>query len=231
VKVFGHGSDEPGNEINTMPSFARVRATGADGVELDVRRTADDRLAVWHDALIGDGRAVAEVPFEAVGPRVPSLERVLDACRGLVVNIEIKNFPRDPAFDPAQRVTDLVLDLLDARGGVDDVLISCFDAACLQHCAARRPELATALLFLSRRPAGQLLDIAATGGFRVVHPYDTMVDETFIHEARVRDLNVNVWTGEDDSPRRFTELAALGVDGVITSAPEIAVAVRDAEAG
>jgi glycerophosphoryl diester phosphodiesterase len=59
-RVYGHGSAEPANEINTLPSFARVRDTGADGVELDVRRTADDCMAVIHDHLSPDGRAVAE---------------------------------------------------------------------------------------------------------------------------------------------------------------------------
>jgi glycerophosphoryl diester phosphodiesterase len=84
-------------------------------------------------------------------------------------------------------------------------------------------------LFLSRRPAPELLDAAE--GFRVVHPYDTMVDETFMDEARERGVTVNVWMGEDNSTERLTALADLGVDGVITSAPAVAVAVRKAKPG
>jgi glycerophosphoryl diester phosphodiesterase len=208
MRVFGHGA---GNDINTLPSFARMQALGVDGVELDVRRTVDDALAVTHDP-------VGESLFESLD--VPSLDQALGACRDLLVNIEIKNFPRDPDFDPTQRVTDLVLDLLDKRGGSDDVLISCFDGACLRRCN----ELPTALLMLSRRPPGELLE--AADGFRVVHPYDSMVNEEFMVQARERGLTVNVWTGEDESLERMTELARLGVDGIITSAPEVALAAR-----
>jgi glycerophosphoryl diester phosphodiesterase len=48
-----------------------------------------------------------------------------------------------------------------------------------------------------------------------VHPYDTMVDEAFVDEARARRLQVNVWFGEADSTR-FATLVDLGVDGLIT---------------
>jgi len=212
MRVFGHGSDE---DINTLPSFARVLTLGVDGVELDVRRTADDRLAVTHDP-------VGSSPFAAL--RAPSLEQALDVCAGVTVNVEIKNFPRDSDFDARQRVTDLVLDLLDERDGRDDVLISCFDGACLRRCNERRGDLPTALLLLSRRPPADVLD--AAGGFGIVHPYDSMVNEEFMSEARKRGLAVNVWTGGDESLERMTHLARLGVDGIITSAPEVALAAR-----
>ena len=42
---------------NTLAAFARARRLGADGVELDVRRTADGGLAIHHDPVIeGSGR-------------------------------------------------------------------------------------------------------------------------------------------------------------------------------
>jgi len=174
MRVFGHGTDD---DINTLSSFARMQSIGVDGVELDVRRAGNDALVVAHDP----------------GGSGPSLAQALDACRGLVVNIEIKNFPRDPQWDETQRVTDLVLDLLDERGRSDDVLISCFHSGCLDRCALRRPDLPTALLLLSRRPPAELLDVP----YRIVHPYDSMVHEEFMAEARNRDLAVNVWTGEE----------------------------------
>jgi glycerophosphoryl diester phosphodiesterase len=207
TKIFGHGTEE---DINTLPSFDRVRASGADGVELDVRRTVDDQLAVMHD------------PIDLLMPGVPILAEALDACRGLTVNIEIKNFPRDPQFDPSQRVTDLVLDLLEERSWSDDVLISCFDGACLHHVSARRPDVRVGLLMLSRRPGAELLERAAGEGFRIVHPYDTMVDASFMDQARSRGIAVNVWMGEDESAERFRALARVGADGVITSVPNVA---------
>lgn len=205
--VFGHGPDET---INRLGTFARCRELGTDGVELDVRRTSDDRLVAIHDSL-ADGRQVAETKRADLPPWIPDLADVLDECVGMRVNIEIKNFPRDPAFDPSQRVTELVLDLLAQRN--DDVLVSCFDFACIDLVAAAG--LSTAMLYLSRRDPRELLDAVVEHGHRVVHPYDTMVDETFMDEARTRALGVNVWL--DAAVVRMRALVSLGVDGLITA--------------
>jgi glycerophosphoryl diester phosphodiesterase len=208
--VFGHGPvDGVGAPINTLASVAECRERGADGIECDVRRTSDGHLVVTHDP-------VGTAPRSTLPGHVPDLAELLDACRGLTVNLEIKNFPRDPDFDPLQRVTNDVLELLASRGGRDDVLVSCFDVAALDVVKVKAPDVATALLYLSRRPAPDLHDVAVAHGHAVVHPYDTMVDGAFMAEARKRDLEVNVWLDEDES--RLRELAALGVHGVITSA-------------
>ncbi len=205
--VYGHGPDET---INRLGSFARCRELGADGVELDVRRTADDKLVAIHDHALADGRHIAETKRADLPAWIPDLADVLDECIGMRVNIEIKNFPRDPGFDSSQRVTELVLELLADRN--DDVLVSCFDFACIDLAKGSVP---TAMLYLSRRPAADLLDAVARHGHGIVHPYDTMVDEAFMDGARERGLAVNVWL--DAGVDRMRELVALGVDGLITS--------------
>jgi glycerophosphoryl diester phosphodiesterase len=197
-----------------------VRGAGADGIELDVRRTVDDHLVVLHDADLPSGIAIAEAMRHDISWAVPDLVDVLDACAGLTVNIEIKNFPRDPAWDPAQRVTRLVLDVLDRRDRRDDVLVSCFDFAAID--LARERGVPAAMLYLSRRPAADLLDAVVDHGHDTVHPYQSMVDEAFMAAARDRGLTVNVWGDE-----RFDELLALGVDGLITDrVAEATAAVR-----
>lgn len=216
ARVFGHGDDAPGNELNTVPSFHRARASGADGVELDVRRTADDALVVVHDAALRDGRRIAEIPSAALPPEVPTLGAVLDVCRGLTVNLEIKNYPRDPDFDSDQRVTMLVLDLLESRAWSDDALISCFDFACIDRVRQRAPRVRTAMLYLSRRDPAGLLDAVVAHGHSIVHPYDSMLDAAFMAEARARGIEVNVWLGRVPAARLHA-LVALGVDGLITA--------------
>jgi glycerophosphoryl diester phosphodiesterase len=205
--VFGRGPDAT---INRLGTFAKCRELGADGVELDVRRTVDDRLVAIHDHALADGRAIAETRRADLPAWIPDLADVLDESAGMKVNIEIKNYPRDPAFDPSQRVTELVLELLAGRD--DDVLISCFDFGCIDLAASHVP---TAMLYLSRRPAADLLDAVVAHGHGIVHPYDTMVDEAFMDEARARELRVNVWLNA--SVERMRELVAFGVDGLITS--------------
>jgi glycerophosphoryl diester phosphodiesterase len=226
--LYGHGpEDGSGIGINRLPSFSWCRGQGVDGVECDVRRTADDELVVIHDASLADGRAIAEARRSELPDFVPGLAEVLNACRGLVVNIELKNFPRDPGFDGSQRVTHLLLDLLGSRSG-DRVLVSCFDFGALDLVAARSaPTVPTAMLYLSRRPVPELLDRVVDHGHSVVHPYDTMVDAAFMDLARARELEVNAWFGDVEHDRLST-LVALGVDGLITS--DVAAARRAIDA-
>jgi glycerophosphoryl diester phosphodiesterase len=225
--VLGHGPEgDVVHGINRLPSFGWCRAAGADGVECDVRLTADGELVVVHDAELSDGRAVASCRLADLPPWIPPLASVLDACAGLVVNVELKNFPRDPAFDPDQRVTRALLELLASRGGGDRVLVSCFDTGAID--VARSAGMETALLLLSRRPAGEVLDVAVRHGHGVVHPYDTMVDAAFLEAARARGLRVNVWFGDEPGRARLAELVDLGVDGLITSEIPLAREVVDA---
>jgi glycerophosphoryl diester phosphodiesterase len=119
-------------------------ALGADGIEIDVRRTVDDHLVVIHDAQVPEGITVAEAMRHDLPWSVPDLEDVLDDCTGLTVSIEVKNCPRDLGWDPAQRVTTLTLDVLDRRGRIDDVIVSCFDVGALA--LARTRGFPTALL-------------------------------------------------------------------------------------
>jgi len=178
--------------------FGHDPVLGIEGIELDLRLSPDGRLVVTHDPVFRDD--------------TPTLEHVLDRARGWMVNVEIKNFPRDEQWDPEQRVTHALLELLDERGGEDDVLVSCFDFGAIDVVRGRQP---TAMLYLSRRPPDVLLDAVVEHGHSIVHPYDTMVDAAFMEAARARKLAVNVWT-LDVGAARYRELADLGVDGIIT---------------
>jgi glycerophosphoryl diester phosphodiesterase len=227
VLVFGHGpEDGTGPRFNTLPSFRWCREQGADGVELDVRRTADDHVVVVHDHQV-DGTDVAATRRRDLPDWIPDLSAVLDACRGLTVIVELKNFPQDPAFDPSQRLTHLVVDLLAERDGQDDVVVSCFGLAALDVVRERSPRTPTAGLLFSREPTRDGLAPIADGGHAFVHPYDGMVDERFVAEATRLGLQVDVWMLEVPAAR-FDELAELGVHGVIT--PQIAAARAAAEA-
>src|SRR4051794_30057455 len=102
--VLGHRGASRDAPENTIEAFARAVAVGADGVELDVHRTADDVLVVHHDPeLVGFG-LVVDAPFHALRgarPDVPTLAETLDACAGMrLVNIEMKCAFWDADPDP-----------------------------------------------------------------------------------------------------------------------------------
>jgi len=103
---------------NTVAAFELARELGSDWVELDVRRTADGALAVHHDAALADGRLIVDLAASDLPPDVPGLGAALDACRGMGVNIEIKNAPVDADFDPDRTLAGDVVALLADRGEI-----------------------------------------------------------------------------------------------------------------
>lgn len=226
--VYGHGTLDPENLINSAESFASVQRARADGVELDVRTSADGQLMVIHDAELPDGREVRATAANDFPPEVIRLGEALDLCRGLIVNIEIKNYPSDVAYDATETITEAVIDMLAARDWVDRVLISSFGLGCIARVREIAPDVETAHLVLSRRPAAEVIQPAVEGGHRAVNPYISMVDEPFMNACRSAGLAVNVWTGFDETEDTVTALIDLGADGIITGFPGRARRVIDA---
>ena len=143
TQVIGHRGASRAERENTLAAFRAAVAQGADGVELDVRRTADGALAVHHDAHLPDGRAIVATTWADMPDHVPDLASALDACAGLrTVNVEIKNWPGDVDFDPSLAVVDRVRRGARSDGPLPSVpRCSCRASTCRRSiaCAPRRP--------------------------------------------------------------------------------------------
>ena len=221
--VIGHRGASAAHPENTLAAFQGAIDQGADGVELDVRRTADGALALCHDEVLPDGRAVVVVQQAELPPEVPTLAQALDACRPLaVVNVEIKNWPADGDFDRGEQVAAAVVALLEARGELADgrILVSSFHLPTIDRVRALAPGLATGWLLGVAEDLGPLVDQAAAAGHVAVHPHHAFVDAALVARAHAAGLAVNTWTCDD--PDRIRWLADLGVDAVITNVPDIA---------
>lgn len=230
--VYGHRGVRGDLPENTLAAFEEAARQGADGVELDVRVCASGEVVVCHDPDLTrvtegrDARLVAELPFEELrrvdvggGQRVPLLAEVLRLCRsrGLSVNVELKR-DAPSRVDVVRRAAAL----LRAWDPLHPILVSSFDPWMLSSLAALAPRLPRGLLVnqcwydaLSTRAAGAF-------GAQAIH-----VERTLTRPRRVaswrRALVVNVWTVND--PGEASDLARLGVDGIITDVPG---AIRDA---
>lgn len=193
---------------------------GADGVELDVRPSADGHLVVHHDAELGDGRRISRLTWREIPARVPFLEPVLDACGNMIVDIEIKTERDDPDFDPEQTLARILVELLAGHEMGSRVLVSSFDISMIASVRALSSEIPTALV---TRHSAEAINRAVDGGHVAINPSDAVVDEHYVAAAHDAGLAVNVWTVDD--PERIRQLAEFGVDAVITNVPEIAIAV------
>jgi glycerophosphoryl diester phosphodiesterase len=212
--VLGHRGASAAAPENTVEAFRLADTMGADGVELDVRRVVDGRLLVAHDALPTD---LAEV--DRMG--LATLDDALDACGDrMLVNVEIKNWPADSDFDPTMQIVAPVIESLRRRGTLHRWLISSFSWDTIEACRALEPEIATAWLVPIVSP--ERLASIAEAGHGAVHPWEPNVTEEFVERCHSVGLAVNTWTCND--PERLVALADLGVDGVCTDVPDVALA-------
>ncbi len=216
VAVYAHrGSPDPASGVgeNTLPAFERSRHLGADGVELDVRLTADGAMAVCHDAVVAGVGPIAEAPSARLPAYVPLLAAALDACRGMTVNIEIKNLPGEPAFDPEERLAHQVAELVGETARGPSVIVSSFWPGTLQA-LEQHPEVPTGFLVAGWPDPEASVAAAAGFGCRAVHPNVAMLSTRLVDEAHAAGLAVATWTV--NARAQLQAVRTVGVDTVIT---------------
>jgi glycerophosphoryl diester phosphodiesterase len=212
---------------NTVAAFAAAAGLGADGVELDVHSTADGVLVVHHDADAGTIGVLAEHPLAAVRgarPDIPTLEEALEACAGMLVNIEVKNMPGDADYDPDDGAADTLVELLARRGRCDDVLVSSFNLAAADRVRDLDATIPTGFLTLVGLDPLDAIEVAHAHGHAAVHPDVRSLKggaaEATTARAHEVGMAVNVWTVNGEAEMR--RLVAAGVDALITDVPDVA---------
>ena len=226
--VFAHRGCTEGFTENTIDAFAEARRLGADGVELDVRLTADGALAVHHDAEIPGLGPVAQLVVGDLPAYVPLLADVLAVCEGMVVNVEIKNAPQDPGWDAGEAVAALTAAAIEEAGWTSRVIVSSFQVATLLAVQVADGRLALGTLWGFAAEVDSALAEAAASGFAAVHPFVASVDPELVEKAHATGLAVNVWTV--NAPEDLRAMVDLGVDAVITDRLGEALAAAGPEA-
>lgn len=222
VRIFGHRGASAHARENTLAAFDLAAAQGADGVELDVRLTADGALAVHHDPDVDGLGPVAQLDRSMLPEWVPCLDDVMAWAQraGLALNVEIKNLPDEPHFDPGETLAAAVAAAAASFSG--EVIVSSFNPAALSRVRDEKPSVATGWLTLPTWDQHRALERAAAEGHAAIHPHHLSVNAELCQAAHEAGLRVNTWTVDD--PERMVWLAGAGVDSVITNAPDVAVA-------
>lgn len=206
--LLAHRGDHRRAPENTLAAFAAALAIpGVDGLELDLRASADGVAVVLHDPTLArvQGRRIRASRLtagELVAFDIPSLVDVLAACPpGAFLDVELKEDLGETAVAPlrAARGRD--------DGGVEGVVISSFDGPALATIRRLAPAwpcwLNTA--WLSDRAIRTATDLGCTGIAAEWH----RVDAGRVARAREAGLDVAAWTVRDAVVR--DRLAGLGV--------------------
>jgi glycerophosphoryl diester phosphodiesterase len=202
---------------NTLDAFARSRSLDADGVELDVRRAGDGSLVVHHDPLIEGVGPILDLDRGSLPAHIPLLDDALHQCAGMIVNVEIKNLPVDPDYDPTEEIVRLVLAAIDATGAGPSVIISSFSLATVDAARAADPTLRTAFLTLPAWDQRRAVAAAAERGHSALHPHRRSLDAALVDLVHGTGMAIHPWAVDDAASA--TQAHSLGVDAIITDDP------------
>ncbi|MFI6518992.1 glycerophosphodiester phosphodiesterase [Spirillospora sp. NPDC050679] len=245
--VIGHrGLGEAavaGQPENCVASVLSAVRAGLGWVELDVRRTADDRLVVLHHPTSDDGQWLSEMTGDQVAALgVPSLDEVLAAVPPEVgLDLDLKSSVED-ASRPRERTTaGLLAERLRAGTGDRPLLVTSFDAAALLIVRELAPRAPLGLLTWYGFPFRKAVPMAAHLGLDAVvvettsfevNPLDGVPlvrsPERQVAAAHEVGLEVVVWC---PGPAACVELVAAGVDAVIVDEAAAVLAALAAAAG
>lgn len=221
--ILGHRGAPREAPENTIAAFAEALRQGADGVELDVQRTADGVPVVIHDDGLerttdGSG-AVSALGLEHLrrfasrGQPIPTLEEAVRWAveAGAALNVEIK----------ARGVEEETLEVLSTAGVLESTLISSFDARTVRTVGSLAPA-ATRYLLTERWDEEVLRAVVESRAQGVCLRVDA-ASPLALDVLRAEGLPVVVWTV--DEPERMRELMTAGIAALITNHPARAVQI------
>jgi len=230
--VYAHRGDRSRAPDNTLEAYRLAVEAGTDGIELDVRRTADGVLIMSHDARYRDMPPFIEMTMAEVRaqiPHVPTLVEMLEAVPSHIwLNVEIKNDPQDDYHDPTRRIVDQTIATIDQYDSIDRILLSSFDIEAMQRAADLRPDVLRGQLV--REPVSLETGIAAAvqQSANAVHPnvlYFTDNATASIGMIHTAGLAAVVWWV--NTPDQVRMMLDAGVDVIITDDPGMARRIVD----
>ncbi|HXX33898.1 MAG TPA: glycerophosphodiester phosphodiesterase [Thermodesulfobacteriota bacterium] len=214
---------------NTIESFEKAVALGADMIEFDVRRTKDNVLIVFHDERIQD-KPVNDLVYEEIrqiarnqGFDLPTVEEVLKWSRGRIgLDVELKE------EDHEKKLAELLIRYLKD----DQFVITSFNESSLRIIKDDYPDIRVGLL-LGKSDAPSWARISeyfpmkrckkAKADFLVAH--FKLLRFGFLERARREHKSVFVWTANDEETI-WKLLNDERICAIITDRPDLAVLLR-----
>ena len=210
---------------NTLTAFTEAHRAGADWVELDARRSKDGVAVLYHNGWTPDGVPVVDrTAQELSSTGLATLEEALAGLpEGMGVDLEVKNLPGEPDYDPDDGIVGIVAEIV--RAGTDrPMIVSSFNPLTVASLVRVLPEVPACLVHFDSLPVTTALHIAKEQGAvalcsRVRSPGLDTEGVAAVHAA---GMSIMVWT-VNDVPTA-ARLATAGVDGMVTDKPHILLA-------
>ena len=225
LEIIGHRGSPKEQRENTLASFRRAFAHGANGIELDVHGTKDGAVVVHHDPSTnsrpGDSGAVltlAESTLASVravelgNDKIATLDEVLSAVPGeAVIYVEVK----------AQRIEESVIAAI--RTGGRRCAVHSFDHRVARRVHELAPEIPVGILQTSY-PVDPLRPMRDAGA-RDLWQHWELIDGSLIERVHDDGGRVIAWTV--NAVEIAERLIRWGIDGICTDLPGVMRPVAD----
>lgn len=211
MKRVGHGGASALVRANTLESFDAALAIGVDMIEFDVRGNARGDLVLAHTRLDLHRPGCPRLDDALRHLSAPQFERI-------ALNLDLKS----PRCGPA------VVESLERFGLHERVLVSSQVPSILDRVRELDERIATGISVGGRASRfcqrwgdwrQTVLDAIANGRFRSLMAQHGLIDSRLVHAVKERGAEIYAWTVNDH--RSIMRLAALGVDGIVTSDPRL----------
>ncbi|WP_306056420.1 glycerophosphodiester phosphodiesterase [Natronococcus wangiae] len=226
-RVVGHRGAEGLAPPNTRAAIREALAVGVDGVELDVRRTLDGELVLFHDPILdwdSTGRGwIQNTTWDEIDGATIDGEPLLTLSQGLAelastdvtVYLELK----------APGYTDSVIETVADHGLLDQSAVIAFDESALEP--ARDAGVTTGLI--GSLPTPGLVDEAtACGADLVFSHYAPRGVSNFVSAARDESITAGVWKLVD-TRQTIRDVLEIDFDVLVTNRPDYAYEVLRGE--
>jgi glycerophosphoryl diester phosphodiesterase len=223
VPIIAHRTCPLDAPENTIAGIRKAAELGADGVEIDVRRTLEGTPVLMHDwsprrttGLPGPTwlypYAVLRCPsleLDGIREHVPTLSDAFDALpEPLFIAVELKETAAAAS----------TLRLIRERKLEERALVWSYQERVVRYFAKWAPEVEAALLRDDTDPEGltRFLDDAVHFGARAISPHWAAITPQLVAEAHDRGLRVFSMNRDLDN---VAKKAAAGLDGIVTDNP------------
>ncbi|GED53050.1 MULTISPECIES: glycerophosphodiester phosphodiesterase [Brevibacillus] len=228
--IYAHRGASGRYPENTMEAFRAAVRRRADGIELDVQLSKDDKVVVIHDHHLerttnGRGtvrqhtweelkkfRADKAVPSRQKHIRIPTLREVLHtfAPTKLRFCIELKNF-----FFAQPQLEEYVIGLIRQYDLTSRTVISSFNFDSLLAVKELDPNQTTALLYIG--PLHNPWEVGSRYRVDELHVPKDQLTSALVSKAKENGFRVVGWT--INSTAGIRDAAKMNVDGIITNYP------------
>jgi glycerophosphoryl diester phosphodiesterase len=216
---------------NTLAAFELALQQGIDGIELDVKLSADQIPVVIHDESVDrttDGRGlVHELSLATLkeldagnGQKIPTLDEVFASVGGqLLINVELTNYTTKK-----DQLVDKVVEVIKKHDLAESILFSSFLSKNLKRAEELLPQTPRGLLALPNF-LGWITRkvIFRFGAYQALNP--ALKNTTKKQVSAVHGIGRKVYSWTVNEADDMRQLAAWAVDGIITDDPELAIKI------